>query len=137
MGWSWGLSAGSSRDQLSCPGSPNGSWTKQLLAGRGVPFTRCTVIPNGLCLAVQGFLALGWTELCGRSPRVPPLSSPLLKLQGDRGRNEAVNESVRRVGCFAPCTNGVGAGKPFRLGTRNRVCGGAVAGTGCSSSAVK
>ena len=137
MGWSWGLSGGSSRDQLSCPGSPNGSWTKQLLAGRGVPFTRPTVIPNGLCLAVQGFLALGWTELCGRGPRVPHLSSPLLKLQGGRGRNEAVNESVRRIGCFVPCTNGLGAGKRFRLGTGNGVCVGAVAGTGCSSSAVK
>ena len=53
-------------------------------------------------------------ELCGRGPRVP-LPSPPLKSQGDRGRNEAVNKSVRCIGCFAPCTNGMGQGNDLDL----------------------
>lgn len=55
------------------------------------------------------------------APSAPIFPHPL-KLQGDVGRNEAVNASVRHGMCY-PKWNRVGAVKRFLLGTRNGVYG--------------
>lgn len=88
--------------------------------GGGVPFIRHAVIPGGLCLGLQGFLALGWAVNCVEETPVSCLPHPP-ELQEDLGRNEAVNES-EPWDAF-PKWNGVGAVKCFRIDTRNRVCG--------------